>query len=211
MSHSESCHDTHSTEASSPGSPTGPGVADVLVENHRRFLDFLERRVARPQDAEEILQEAYVRSLARGDSIRSEEATTAWFYRLLRNALVDHYRRRGAERRALDAAGYELAGADREGTTPALDEELMNVVCGCVSSLLTTLKPSYAEALRRVDLEGRRVADYADEAGITPNNAAVRVHRAREALRTKLMKSCGTCAVHGCVDCRCHGGSASCA
>lgn len=201
---SKSCHslgEVNSTSTSGP--PQGPEVAATLVDNHRRFLEFLTRRVARPEDAEEILQEAYVRSLARGDTIREHEASTAWFYRLLRNALVDYYRRRGAEQRALNAAGYELAGAERDGAVPAVDEELMGLVCGCVGSLVGTLKPSYAEAIRRVDLDGRAVHEYAGELGITANNAAVRLHRAREALRDKLLKSCGTCCLHGCMDCTC--------
>lgn len=186
----------------SAGDDGSPAVASALVENHRRFLAFLGRRVARPEDAEEILQEAYVRSITRGDTVREGEASTAWFYRLLRNALVDYYRRQGAEQRALDAMGQELAAHDAT-ISPALDAELRNVVCGCVSALLPTLSPSYAEALRRVDLDGERVQDYATALGISANNAAVRLYRARQALREKLLRSCGTCAKHGCVDCQC--------
>lgn len=194
-----------SSEGSSEGCAAGSAKTDLartLVENHRRFLAYLSRRVARPEDAEEILQEAYVRSMARGESLREQEASTAWFYRLLHNALVDYHRRRGAEQRALTAVGAELRGTG-EDTVPAVDEELMRVVCGCVSSLLTTLKPNYAEALQRVDLGGERVQDFARDRGISANNAAVRLHRAREALRDKLLASCGTCATHGCVDCHC--------
>ncbi len=50
--------------------------------------------------AEEILQEAFVRSIGRGSTLRDGELATAWFYRLLRNALVDHHRRRDVEQRA---------------------------------------------------------------------------------------------------------------
>jgi hypothetical protein len=48
---------------------------------------------------------------------------------------------------------------------------------------------------------GRR--EFAAEAGITANNAGVRVFRAREALRKRVVRSCGTCAEHGCLDCTC--------
>lgn len=195
-------NDTKPSPAQAAAPSSGLDPTATLVENHRRFLEFLSRRVARPQDAEEILQEAYVRSLSRGDSIREHEASTAWFYRLLRNALVDYYRRRGAEQRLLQAARHELGGI-----VPAVDEELLDVVCNCIGSLLGTLKPSYADAIRQVDLGGRRVHDYAEAEGITPNNAAVRLHRAREALREKLVKTCGTCAVHGCSDCHCGSGA----
>ena len=175
-------------------------VVRVLVDNHARFLGFLARRVGSREVAEDLLQEAFVRGLARARSLRDQDSAVAWFYRLLRNALTDHYRRRGAERRAL-----ERMAAEPEGVEPPPDEELMRTVCACVASLLDTLKPEYAAVLRRVELDGLPVRDFAAEAGITANNAAVRVYRARQALRRQLQRCCRTCADHGCVDCRCAG------
>ena len=72
-----------------------------------------------------------------------------------------------------------------------------------MSTLAETLKPEYAVALKRIEVDGVAVKDFAAEAGITSNNSAVRVFRAREALRQQVRKSCGTCATHGCVDCTC--------
>src|SRR5262249_44316436 len=70
----------------------------------------------------------------------------------------------------------------------------------------------YAQALRRVEVEGGSVRDYASEAGITPNNAAVRLFRARETLRKRVVRWCGSCAERGCVDCSCgQPGSIGCA
>ena len=63
--------------------------------------------------------------------------------------------------------------------------------------------PEYAEALHGVEVDGLSLKDFAAAAGITPNNAAVRVHRAREALRRRLVATCATCAARGCVDCTC--------
>jgi RNA polymerase sigma factor (sigma-70 family) len=173
-------------------------VARVLLDNRARFLGFLERRVGSRDVAEDLLQEALVRGLDRARSLRDQESAVAWFYRLLRNALTDHYRRRGAERRAL-----ERLAAEPLATEPPPDEELLHTVCACVASLLDTLKPEYAAILRRVELEGLPVGAFAAQAGITPNNAAVRVHRAREALRRQLQRCCQTCAAHSCVDCDC--------
>ena len=59
------------------------------------------------------------------------------------------------------------------------------------------------EQLRDDEAEGVAVKDYAQQAAITANNAGVRVFRAREALRKQVMRSCGTCAEHGCIDCSC--------
>ena len=183
--------------------PRGEIVAR-LVERHREFLAFLEPRVRSRAVAEEILQAAFVRSLEKADAIRDAESAAAWFYRLLRNALVDHYRRSAAEGRALER---EALLAEPAG----VDSELRGAICACIAGLLPTLKPEYAEMLRIVDLEERPLAEAAEALGITTNNAAVRAHRARQALKLQLERTCATCATHGCLDCRCGNPSPSAA
>jgi RNA polymerase sigma-70 factor (ECF subfamily) len=176
-------------------------VARVLVDNHRGFLGFVEKRVGSRAIAEDILQDAFVRSIDKVESIESDEAVVAWFYRVLRNAVVDHYRRRGAASRGLEAFARELE------VEAAPSAEVTSVVCKCVGELAKTLKPEYADALQRIEIEGAQVKDYASEHGISPSNAGVRVFRAREALKKQVARACGTCAEHGCLDCTCRGGA----
>lgn len=168
----------------------------ALVENHRAFLRFLERRVGSRETAEDILQDAFGRALERLDTIREDESIVAWFYRVLRNAVIDHYRRNAASARALEALAHELD----EAVPP---DDVQAEICACVATLARTLKPEYAEALQQIDVEGRPVKAYAEAAGISASNAGVRVFRAREALRKQVVASCGTCAEHGCLDCSC--------
>jgi RNA polymerase sigma-70 factor (ECF subfamily) len=184
--------------------PKASDVLRVLVANHATFLAFLERRVGSRDVAEDILQEAFVRSLDRVDSIRKTDSAVAWFYRVLRNAIADHFRRQDVRDRTLTRVSAE-AGEE----APVDDEELEAVVCACVMQLLDTLKPEYGTAVRRVDLDGASVRSYAKETGITPGNAGVRLHRAREALRRQLARACGTCTTHGCFDCHCATGGTS--
>jgi len=170
----------------------------ALVENHREFLGFLERRVGDRATAEDLLQEAFVKSLESGGELRAEESAKAWFYRVLRNAIIDRHRRQVVADRRLGALAAELS-AESGSDTPELEQ----VICACVGRLLSTLRPEQAAALRRIELDGVAVKDFAVEAGISESNAGVRVFRARQALRQQVTKSCGTCAEHGCVDCTC--------
>lgn len=169
-----------------------PDLVATLVENHRAFLAFVERRVGSRDAAEEIVQSALARNVDKFDAVR--ESAIGWFYQVLRHAIIDHHRRAAAADRRLDAYA---AIAD------APDDELRGVVCACVARLATTLKPEYADALQQVEIEGVAVKDYAARAGISANNAGVRVFRAREALHKQVMRACGTCAEHGCLDCTC--------
>src|SRR5438093_1139127 len=85
-----------------------PDVVAVLVDNHRRFLRFLEKRIPSPEVAQDILQDAIVRGMTKAPSLEDDESVVAWFYRVLRNALVDHYRHQDVEQRALARFGAEL-------------------------------------------------------------------------------------------------------
>jgi RNA polymerase sigma-70 factor (ECF subfamily) len=191
------------TEAeAAPRAPSAETVA-TLVENHRAFLAFVERRVGSRAAAEEILQSAFVKNLEKLDTIR--ESAVGWFYKVLRNAIVDHHRRAAAAGKRLEryAADLEATEAQAETQAEARDEELHGTVCKCVGALAATLKPEYADALHRIEIEGVSVKDYAERLGISSSNAGVRVFRAREALRRQVARSCGTCAEHGCLDCTC--------
>lgn len=177
--------------------PFAQDVVDTLVANHREFLGFLMKRIGDHAVAEDLLQEAFVRSLERIDTLRDGESVVAWFYRSLRNAVIDSYRRKGAADRKLERLARELEAA------PEPDAETERTVCQCVARLADTLKPEYAAALRRIEVDGLSMQDFAQEAGVTAGNAAVRVFRAREALRKQVRVACGTCAEHGCLDCHC--------
>ena len=168
-----------------------------LLQNHRVFLRYLERRVGDRAAAEDILQDAFAKVVAHPEKAPDDEGIVPWLYRTLRNAAIDHFRRRGAADRAYQAFAQELE------TNQAASEEMQAEICACVSRLARTLKPEYAEALRVIEVQGTPVKAFAEQKGLSPGTAAVRVFRAREALKKRVAQSCGTCAEHGCFDCTC--------
>jgi RNA polymerase sigma factor (sigma-70 family) len=177
--------------------PETPAPLSVLLENHRAFLGFLTKRVGHRELAEDILQDAFAKVMSRPEGAPADEGIVPWFYRTLRNATIDQFRRRGAASRAAEAFGRELES--RATPEPELEAE----ICSCVSRLAGTLKPEYAEALREIDIRGTAVKDFAEQHGLSASNAGVRVFRAREALKKRVTETCGTCADHGCRDCSC--------
>src|SRR5687767_11940942 len=152
-------------------------IAALLVDNHRQFLRFLERRLGNRELAEDVLQDAFVKSIEKTDALRDEQSAVAWFYRMLRNAVIDHYRRAGVRAKALESLAREMEGAVEP------PPEIRDAICACVTRLSAALKQEYADAIRRIDVDGVSVTSYANEAGISANNAGVRVFRARESLR----------------------------
>ncbi|QNI35247.1 RNA polymerase sigma factor [Edaphobacter albus] len=175
-------------------------VISDLTQQRSRFLAFVERRVHDHATAEDILQGAYIRAVSQAASLQSNDSANAWFFRILRNAVIDHYRHHAVEERTFESWTPEI-------DPPANSVDLAPATpCGCVHGALDKIQPTYSEVLREVDLAETSLDSFAQRSGITTGNAAVRAHRARRALHKQLLHTCGVCAQAGCQDCSCHHG-----
>ena len=185
---------------------TGPFnsmVTAVLTEHHTQFLRFLQKRLGDRDEAEDVLQDFYIRVLKKANQIRGKSSIIAWLYVVLKSVLADHFRRKSAERRV-----HQLMVAEWRAIPPqqemlaAGEEDFDRIACTCFYRLLPTLKREYADALLRVDLEQRSPGDVARALGITAGNMRVRLHRARRTLKEALERSCQQCRAHDCFDCK---------
>ena len=156
-----------------------------IAAQHAKFLSFLSARVEDRDAAEDILQSAYLKAVEHGSEIRDHESTVAWFYRILRNAITDHYRKEAARTRAHDAFAAEAPAS--------YEPEIAQTVCACIGDVIHDLKSEYRTAIEQVDLGGVTVEAFAQSQQISANNASVRLHRARKAVAKKLMMVCGAC------------------
>jgi RNA polymerase sigma factor (sigma-70 family) len=170
-------------------------VEEPLLKNLQTFVAFARSRVGDAHLAEDVVQESLIKALASANKPTAEEDTMTWFYRILRHSIIDLYRRRSVNKAALERLEREL------DSPPDREEE--RVACGCVKTLIPTLKPDYAELIRRLDLSGETPEQVGVALGMSANNLRVRHHRARQQLRERLEQTCQLCAKHGCVDCTC--------
>ncbi|MEP0322633.1 RNA polymerase sigma factor [Bauldia litoralis] len=197
-------HDREDHSAADSDSDLAVRAADAavrraLVEGRRQIFNFLRRRLGSAEEAEDVLQAFMLRAIERSTQLRDVRTVRGWLSRILATTLVDH-RRRAGKRRQREAV---MSPNDIEAFEIDADEELDEAVCNCLYQLLPTLKPEYAELIRRVDLLGEPRDRVAASLGVTVNNVTVRLHRGRRALKTRLEEMCLTCPVHGFLDCRC--------
>ncbi len=182
-----------------------PAILDELIQRllaeQSAFRAFLRKRLSDDALVEDLLQQSLVKAVERGHELNNRDSAVSWFYRILRNAVVDYYRSHAADRRKVAGLIDELVTAG-EDKMPGLDE-VRPTLCACLGPLVNQLRPAYAELIRRVDLEGEPPAAVAGDLNLTSNNLTVRLHRARQALRARLEQTCGICTKHGCLNCTC--------
>lgn len=161
-----------------------------LLARHADFRAYARARVGDAGD--DLLQAAYERALQHAPDV-SAERLEAWFFRVLRNAAIDHHRRARAEAHRRDAYVREASEDDApEGTA-----------CGCAVALVPTLRPAYAETIARLDLRGESSEAVASALGVSRDTLKMRHHRARRQLRARVLERCGPCCASGCGDCTC--------
>lgn len=177
--------------------PIDPALAAVLADVHNDFLRFLKRSLGNLTDAEEVMQQFYLRVLRKSADLRRQTSARGWLRRVLMSVLSDYRRSFVRRRRA------ETDFALKEAAIPPTEEDIDAFVCMCLHKLLPVLKPEYAEVLRLVDLENVSRTAVADRLKLSSNAATVRLHRARLAMRQALELTCETCPVHGYLDCGC--------
>ncbi|SRR5579871_1046242 len=172
-------------------------VLVALREGHREFLRFLAGRTATPADAEDLLQEFYLKVIRSARTVRSVEALRAWLAQVLRRTLTDHYRRAAVRNKTRERL--------RELGDPAvrIEDDAELAVCRCLYRILPTLPRDQADLIWRVDLLGQPRKQVAKGLAISPNNLGVRIHRARRTLRAALERYCITCPTHGFLNCAC--------
>ena len=117
---------------------------ETLAGERARYVAFVAKHVGSRALAEDIVQQAFVKSLERGDTIRREESVVAWFYRMLRNAMIDYYRQRASSERAAESLSREWE------THQEPDDVFKGEICKCVAGLLESIKPEYRQAIETV-------------------------------------------------------------
>jgi RNA polymerase sigma factor (sigma-70 family) len=169
---------------------TRRAVLAAVEADRASLLAVVRRRVKGRVDPEDVLQNALARAMERMEQVRDPARAGAWLGRIVRNAASDACRSAAPRGTCVDPTDV-----------PAMDESRPG--CGCVLEQVRQLKAEYATILTLVIVEGRPVTQVATELGLTPNNAMVRLHRARKALREQLREHCGTTDLASCADCAC--------
>lgn len=172
-------------------------LVHALLHEEGTFFAFIRRRVGTVEAAEDVLQSAYLKSLEKGHQVQSEENIKAWFFSLIRNALVDHFRNPSNARTSQMDADWLENVESRD------DQELADSAVGCVRVAMRSIREDDARLITWVDIQGRNQEEVAAELAISQNALSVRLARARKALRGSLRDLCQDCRVTKCMYCRC--------
>ncbi len=156
-------------------------TTQIWQEFSQSLLDFIRKRVDDPYDAEDILQDVFVKIHTHIDTLQDNGRLVPWLYQITRNTIIDYYRTR---RPTVDLP--ESLSVDPE---PIESHPKAQLAFG-LHDLIQTLPPKYRQAITLTELHGLKQTELADRLGISVSGAKSRVQRGRQMLRQALLDCC---------------------
>ncbi len=153
----------------------------LWAQTHTCLCWFIFSRVGSEEDAEDLLQDVFLRVYRQLGTVRDPQRLESWIYQITRNRIIDHYRSR---RQWADLPEDLVIKEDlAEETAEVTSIHLLPHVCAVIDSLPEPDR----EALLQADFQGKTQQELACQLGISLSGAKSRVQRARQKVKKALL------------------------
>ena len=169
-------------------------TGEIRRRMHQGLLSYIQRRVDKLHDAEDILQEVFVRIHANLADVKDTENVTAWIYQSTRNVITDYYRKRAASAGALARLAEQMD--ERVVATPYGENgadvmrRASDEFARCLEPMLAELPELYRQAVTLTELKGMTQKEAAEQLGLSVSGMKSRVGRGRSKLKDVVLGCC---------------------
>jgi RNA polymerase sigma-70 factor (ECF subfamily) len=165
---------------------------ELYQRTHRRIYQYIRQMVSTPEDAEDLMQEVYLRAWSGLNRLRAGNAFWVWLHRIARHTVWDSRRRQQPGTVSLENA----YSGNEDGETEGLDVAdwsdnpeqivLSQTAQEAVRQAVRSLPEKHREVMTMYYLEDMEVSEIAQVLGVPKNTVLSRLARARETLRRTL-------------------------
>jgi RNA polymerase sigma-70 factor (ECF subfamily) len=187
---------TNAGTASDAAAP--PDRAELAARFEREVMPLLQgmyssayRLTRNAADAEDLVQETYLRAYRGFHQFQPGTNLKAWLYRILMNTFINSYRKRQREPQTISEDEIEdwylYSRMARGGTEPSAETTVIESLPDeDVQDALAALPEQFREAVMLADVEGFSYKEIADIMGVPIGTVMSRLHRGRKALEKAL-------------------------
>ncbi len=154
----------------------------IWKEYHDQLLDFIRKRVKDHADADDILQEVFIKILSKIDTLKESDKLKNWLFQITRNTIIDHYRQQQKGKNIESSLNFFEDDQDENTSMKAAE--------GWIGLYIDGLPDNYRDAVIMSELNGLSINEIAKNLDLSYTNARARVHRGRQALKKNLTDCC---------------------
>lgn len=154
---------------------------EIWEKLHSKLRRFFLKRVSDEDTADELLQTTFLKIHENIEKLKEVERISAWTFRVARNVLVDHYRRRA---NAAEELAREIEAEDQK------EHNLNEEIAGWLPAMIEQLPQKYREPLVMYEIQRLPQQTIADRLGISLSGAKSRIQRGRKKLKQILLDCC---------------------
>jgi len=161
---------------------TKENTADIWNEFSGQIRGYLLGKVKQENDAEDLLQEIFIKIHSSLGQLQDEKKLAPWIYQIVRNSLTDYYRKNRIPEQELDENGEYLKDLHEENEIKGLVK--------CLNVFISRLPEKYKEPLVLSDIKGHKQKDIARQMNLSYSGLKSRVQRGREMIKEMFMNCC---------------------
>ena len=160
------------------------------------LYNFAYRLTLDEDDANDLVQETYLKAYRFFNSYEQGTNAKAWLFRILKNSFINDFRKKSKEPSKVDyqevESFYNSDDIDENITTDLRVESLQDMIGDEVANALNSLAVDFRTIIILCDLEGFTYEEMAKILDIPIGTVRSRLHRARNLLKDKLRAYAGT-------------------
>ncbi|MCE2935595.1 MAG: sigma-70 family RNA polymerase sigma factor [Cyclobacteriaceae bacterium] len=161
-----------------------------FMPHMRSMYNFGYRLTLNSDDAQDLVQDTYLKAYRFIDSFQKGTNAKAWLFRIMKNSFINDYRKKRKEPNKVDyqevEAYYNSEDVDRQITPDLRVDVLQGMLGDEISNALNALDVDFRTVIILCDLEGFKYEEMAKILDIPIGTVRSRLHRARNLLKEKL-------------------------
>lgn len=166
-------------------------TTEIWKAFNKELLGFIKARVNNAENAEDILQDVFIKIHKNIHKLKDSKKTASWAYQITRNAIIDFYRKKKNELNGETFSGFEFEKTlpeDIDHTTPNFSK--------CLVPFILQLPEKDKDILLKTSFEHISQKEYATINNLSYSTTKSRVQRARKQLNKMFVACCNILLIH---------------
>lgn len=155
----------------------------IWNEYHEALTKHIRQKISNPHDAEDILQDVFIKIYKNIHSIQDPSKIKSWIYHIADNTIIDHYRKR-------KETPTETEFLERPFTSEEDSDNLNDEICQCLGVMISELPKAQQDAIKQHNLQGKTYKEISEKEDISISGSKMRVQRGKENLKETLLDCC---------------------